>query len=67
MLCDLNFLHLLKSREKIQEDKNKHKVNKQAMLPLYFLLDGSTNIFCFCFNTAEQYTHGSMVKQHTGE
>lgn len=39
MLHDLNFLSSLKVREKIQEDKNKHKVikNKQkTVLPLNF-------------------------------
>lgn len=65
MLCDLNFLSSFKIRE-IQEDKNKHKVKKQTysfaiklspeQLSKYFS-------FPFCFNTAEEYTHGSMVKQ----
>lgn len=30
MLCDLNFISSFKIREKIQEDKNKHKVNKET-------------------------------------
>lgn len=52
MLHDLNFLSSFKVREKIQEDKNKHKVIKQTnkqtkVLPLNFLLDNLANICPF--------------------
>lgn len=68
MLHDLNFLSSFKVREKIQEDKNKHKVikNKQkTILPLNFFLDNLANICPFhsVSTLQRQYTHGPLVKQ----
>lgn len=62
MFCDLNFLSSLKIRGKIQEDKNKHKVNKQVILSLHFHLDNPTNISC-CFHSVSTLQNKTLMAQ----